>query len=307
MESPQENKPYTDIKLTGWQVNFLPEKLRPYGVLARLDRPIGWWLLLLPGWWSIVLASGGVGGMNAYSWYLMGAFLLGAIVMRGAGCVINDFWDRDIDKMVERTRGRPLASGAVSPKQGLVFLGVLLSGGALILFSMNIFTIVLGFLVLPLIVLYPLMKRITYWPQAFLGITFNFGALMGWSAVTGGLSLAPILLYIGGIFWTIGYDTIYAHQDKEDDALAGIKSTALRFDAQSKIWVSAFYMIALVFFAAAIFLHTLDAINLALLILPALHMGWQVMRWNMDDQDNSLQIFKSNKVFGLIFLAVCLV
>ena len=216
--------------------------MQPYALLMRLDRPIGWWLLLLPGWWAIVLASGGVMNMNIKSWALMAAFLIGAVVMRGAGCVVNDIWDRDLDKMVERTRERPLASGAVSVKQAAAFLSLLLMIGAAILLSMNMLTIMLGLLSLPLIALYPAMKRITYWPQLFLGLTFNFGALMGWAAVTGELSAAPLFLYLGGIFWTIGYDTIYAHQDKEDDALAGIKSTALKFGNRSKLWVSGFYL-----------------------------------------------------------------
>lgn len=274
----------------------------------RLDRPIGWWLLLLPGWWAIVLASGGVQTMDGRSWYFIAAFLIGAIVMRGAGCVVNDIWDRDLDKMVERTRGRPLASGAVSVKRAALFLGALLLMGAAILLSMNGLTIILGLASLPLIALYPAMKRITYWPQLFLGITFNFGALMGWSAVNGSLSLAPLCLYLGGIFWTIGYDTIYAHQDKEDDALAGIKSTALKFGAQSKLWVSGFYGAAFVMFLLAVLLAKgISVMALAAMLLPALHMVWQIARWQPDNQDNSLAIFKSNRVFGVLLLAVCLI
>lgn len=294
--------------MSGRLLRQLPAGWLPYALLMRLDRPIGWWLLLLPGWWAVALASGGVQGMDGRSWYLIAAFVIGAIVMRGAGCVVNDLWDRDLDKMVERTRGRPLASGAVSVKKAALFLGALLLIGAAILFSMNGLTVILGLASLPLIALYPAMKRITYWPQLFLGITFNFGALMGWSAVSGSLSLAPVLLYLGGIFWTIGYDTIYAHQDKEDDALAGIKSTALKFGAQSKLWVSGFYGAAFTMFLLAVLLaNGISIMMLTAMILPAFHMVWQIARWNPDQQDNSLAIFKSNRVFGLLLLAVCLI
>ena len=301
------NTSYTDIKSQTWFQRILPEKLWPYAYLMRLDRPIGWWLLLLPGWWSIVMASGGLFGMGVYSWILMVLFLIGAVVMRGAGCVINDLWDRELDKKVERTRARPLASGAVSVKQAVLFLGGLLLTGFIILVFMNPQTIILGIVVLPLIIMYPSMKRITYWPQAFLGITFNFGALMGWCAVAGGIDVAAVLLYIGGMCWTIGYDTIYAHQDKEDDIMAGIKSTALKFGTASKLWVGGFYTLAFLFFAEAYLL--VQGINwtAALLVLPAAHLAWQLWRWDMDDQENSLVIFKSNRVFGLLFLAIALV
>lgn len=286
-------------------MRLCPQIIRPYLLLIRLDRPIGWWLLLLPGWWSIVLATGGIGHMTAQSWWLMLVFLIGAIVMRGAGCVVNDLWDRDIDKMVERTRGRPLASGAISPREAAVFLGLLLLVGAAILFSTNRVTVALGVFSLPLIVLYPYMKRITHWPQLFLGITFNFGALMGWSAVAGSLSLAPVLLYLGGICWTIGYDTIYAHQDKEDDLIAGIKSTALQFGADSKRWVSGLYLAAFVLMASAVLLADNNIHTLVFLTLPALHLGWQLCHWNPDDQTDSLNMFKSNRNFGLLLLLVC--
>lgn len=300
-------KNYTDIKHYGFMMRILPKALRPYALLMRLDRPIGWWLLLLPGWWSIVLASSGLAGMNAYSWALMGLFLIGAVVMRGAGCVVNDLWDRNIDKLVERTRGRPLASGAVSVKQGFSFLAGLLFIGACILFSLSKMAIILGFAVLPLIVLYPYMKRITYWPQFFLGITFNFGALMGWAAVHDSISAAPVLLYLGGIFWTIGYDTIYAHQDKEDDVMAGVKSTALKFGSHSKRWVFGFYMAAILFMSVAIMSVKMNPSALALLMLPIFQMAWQLRAWNMDDQESSLRIFKSNRIFGLLLLLACFI
>lgn len=307
MTSENSTNHYTDIKPYGFVMRKLPENMRPYALLMRLDRPIGWWLLLLPGWWSIALASGGIAGMNIYSWVLMALFLIGAVVMRGAGCVVNDLWDRNIDKLVERTRGRPLASGTVSVKQGFAFLSALLFVGACILFSLSEMAIILGFAVLPLIALYPYMKRITYWPQFFLGITFNFSALMGWAAVHNEISAAPVLLYFGGIFWTIGYDTIYAHQDKEDDVMAGVKSTALKFGAASKRLVFGVYLLAILLLSVAIMSVKMDPTALALLMLPIFHMAWQLRSWQMDDQESSLRIFKSNRYFGLLLLLACLV
>jgi len=307
MRNENSTNTYTDIKPYGFVMRKLPEGLRPYALLMRLDRPIGWWLLLLPGWWSIVLASGGMTGMSAYSWALMGLFLIGAVVMRGAGCVVNDLWDRDIDKLVERTRGRPLASGTVTVKQGFTFLAALLLIGACILLSLSKMAIILGVAVLPLIVLYPYMKRITYWPQFFLGITFNLGALMGWAAMHDTISAAPVLLYLGGIFWTIGYDTIYAHQDKEDDIMAGVKSTALKFGSHSKRWVFGFYMVAILLMSVAIMSVKMNPGALALLMLPIFHMAWQLRTWNMDDQESSLRIFKSNRIFGLLLLLACFI
>lgn len=220
---------------------------------------------------------------------------------------MNDIWDRDLDKAVERTSTRPLASGEVSLKQAIAFLGLLLAAGACILFSLNWTTIILGLCSIPLIIIYPLMKRITYWPQAFLGITFNFGALMGWAAVTGDIALPAILLYIGGFFWTIGYDTIYAHQDKEDDISVGIKSTALKFGDASKKWVFVFYMLAITLMALSVLNVQTQPLTMILLLLPIAHMAWQLQFWNPDDQDNSLKMFKSNKLFGLALLLVCLV
>ncbi len=244
--------------------------------------------------------------MDAHKWVLMTLFLIGAVAMRGAGCVVNDLWDRHIDKLVERTRGRPLASGMVSVKQGFAFLGGLLFVGACILLSLSEKAIILGFAVLPLIALYPYMKRITYWPQLFLGITFNFSALIGWAAVHNEISAAPVLLYLGGIFWTIGYDTIYAHQDKEDDVMAGVKSTALKFGRNSKRLVFCVYLMAIVLISVAIMSVKMNPTILALLMLPIFHMAWQLRSWNMDDQENSLRIFKSNRYFGLLLVIICL-
>lgn len=295
------NKTHTDIKTYHWAERFLPAFIIPYVSLARLDRPVGIWLLLLPGWWAIALAAGGVWHMNAYDWKLFGLFGVGAVVMRAAGCVINDLWDRDLDKMVGRTRVRPLASGAVKAHQVFGFLIVLLLAGLFILVQMNLVTILLGILSLPLIVTYPLMKRVTWWPQAFLGLTFNFGALMGWSAVTGVVSLPGLLLYAGGIFWTLGYDTIYAHQDREDDLLAGIKSTALKLGARSKAYVAAFFTAAWVFIAVAVMMSH-EVWHIVLLLPAAGHLYWQIKNWDMNDPASSLRIFKSNKDFGILIL-----
>ena len=260
-------------------IDNLPEKLRPYAALARLDRPIGIWLLLLPGWWAIVLASGGLFSMHLQGWGIFFLFGVGAVVMRAAGCVINDLWDRKLDAQVARTKNRPLASGAVSVFQASAFLFFLLAVGLLILIQMNALTIILGCLSLPLIVAYPYMKRITWWPQAFLGLTFNFGALMGWSAVTGTLGFAPIFLYVGGIFWTLGYDTIYAHQDIEDDALAGIKSSALRLKGYGKPAVATFYAAAWILFACAGLVGAPYTFAFMLLFAAAAHFAWQIWAW----------------------------
>ena len=227
--------------------------------------------------------------------------------MRGAGCVINDLWDRDLDKQVERTQSRPIASGQVSVKQTLVFLAGLLALGLLILLQMNTLTIVLGVLSLGLVIAYPLMKRITWWPQAFLGLTFNFGALMGWSAVTSTIELPAILLYIGGFFWTLGYDTIYAHQDTEDDALVGVKSTARLFGDDSKKWIWAFYTICTSCFTIAILLVVNSWI--VLICLPAcLVLKYQLTIVKTEKPDTCLRAFKLNREFGAsLLLLICLV
>ena len=254
--------------------------------------------------------------MGTQSWLIFALFGVGAVIMRSAGCVINDLWDRKLDQKVERTRTRPLAAGDVSPLAALMFLIMLLLGGLVILLQMNPLTIALGFAVLPLIVVYPLMKRITWWPQAFLGLTFNFGALMGWSAVTADLSITPVILYMACILWTLGYDTIYAHQDKEDDALAGIKSTALLFKEHPKRPVIVFYMFHFLLLASCVLLAighvSFDAFWSAALLednyafiglyLGALHLGRQMSLWFPEDQESSLRIFKSNHWYGIIVL-----
>lgn len=290
---------FTDIRK--WRViESLPAKIRPYAYLMRLDRPIGTYLLLFPALWSLTLAY--LTTQNSISGYtfitLILLFSMGALVMRSAGCVINDIWDRNLDKKVERTRERPIASGAVSLKQAIGFLAILLGIGAIILFQLNAATIALGFISLIFVVAYPAMKRITWWPQAFLGLTFNFGALMGWTAVTGELSLISFLLYSGGFFWTLGYDTIYAHQDIEDDVMAGVKSTARIFQEKSKIWVAGFYAFCTLLLLSAVILAT-GQIYSALIALPAFSiLLYQLLSWDLESKPSSLSMFKANALFG---------
>ena len=280
----------------------------------RLDRPIGTWLLLLPALWSIMLAIGMTSQTLTQTFIqtlaqtltLIVLFSLGAVVMRGAGCVINDLWDQDLDSQVERTKTRPLASGVISRKQAFVFLAMLLSIRFCILIQLPALTIGLGFVSLGFVVLYPLMKRITWWPQAFLGLTFNFGALMGGSAVTGTLTLSSILLYIGGIFWTLGYDTIYACQDKEDDALVGIKSTARLFGTNTKRWIAGFYVMTTLCFLGAVFVVYPDW-RVALCLPAFLIFVFQIKAFEIDDPQNCLKQFKQHRNFGLTYLVgICM-
>jgi 4-hydroxybenzoate polyprenyltransferase len=292
---------HTDIKSDGW-IARLPAATQPYALLARLDRPVGIWLLLLPGWWGIMLASHNVSRFGLRDMVTMALFAVGAVVMRAAGCIINDLWDRDLDRQVERTKARPLAAGTVTPPQAAVFLGVLLFIGFIILAEMSLVTILLGLLSLPLIVLYPLAKRYTWWPQLALGVIFNFGALMGWGAVTGALELPALLLYAGGICWTLGYDTIYAHQDIGDDMKIGVKSTAIKFGGDAQKWVAGFYAGAWVLILAAFLAAHADAVSLLFVLPTALHLAWQVGHWDRDNPMNSLDIFRSNREFGLLVL-----
>jgi 4-hydroxybenzoate polyprenyltransferase len=295
----------SDIQVSGW-ISRLPEKYRPFAILARLDRPVGVWLLLLPALWSIVLATAYGGHSWLYAAFLAVLFTIGAVVMRGAGCVINDLWDRKLDAQVERTKLRPLASGEISLTDALVFLGVLLMAGLVVLLLLAPAAIMLGVLTIPLIAAYPLMKRLTFWPQAVLGVTFNFGALMGWAAVTDSLNLPAMLLYAAGIFWTLGYDTVYAHQDKEDDALIGIRSTALLFGGESRRWVSAFYGVAWLCLLMAFLFSGIGPLAYAGLAGAGAHLGWQIWRWTPDNPQSALKTFQSNRDFGLIVLAAVL-
>jgi 4-hydroxybenzoate polyprenyltransferase len=293
---------HSDIDLENLIFKNTPPWTHPYIKLARMDRPIGTWLLLLPGLWAIALANGGVFNMSGKAWLHAELFAMGAFLMRSSGCVINDLWDMKLDAAVERTKTRPLASGEITRDSALRFLVALLLPAFFILLCFNGMTIALGVLSLPLVATYPYMKRVTWWPQAFLGLTFNWGALMGWTAETGSIGLPALLLYAGGIFWTLAYDTIYAHQDIEDDAVAGIKSTARLFGAKSKTYVSAFYALAL----ALIFIAKLYASPgpwMVLLFLPACWQVWRVIRgWNPDSPQSSLAAFRAGRIVGWLLL-----
>lgn len=279
-----------------------PPGWQPYIQLARLDRPIGWWLLLLPCWWASLLVSNSL--HVAPNFWHLGLFLIGAVAMRGAGTTYNDFLDRDIDAKVERTRNRPLAANRISPRAAALFLAAQIGVGLAVLLCFNRFTIVLAPVSLLIVAVYPLMKRVTFWPQAVLGLAFAFGALVGWAAETGSLARPAVLLYAGGIAWTIGYDTIYALQDMEDDLIAGVKSTALRFGGHVRQGVGLFYALAFALIGAA--LYAAGAAHGAALLgwlCLGVHFAWQV--WHLDPADGgvALKLFRSNRDAGLIFAA----
>ncbi len=294
-----------------WVYRLLPRALWPYAQLARWDRPIGWWLLLWPCWWSAALAASAGAKPGAQltdvmpSLWHLALFLVGAVAMRGAGCTYNDLVDRDIDDQVERTRSRPLPSGQVTPKQVIVFVFVQASIGLAVLLQFNWFAVALGTASLLVIAIYPFMKRITDWPQLVLGLAFSWGALMGWAAHFGRLELAPLLLYSGSILWVIGYDTIYAHQDKEDDALVGVRSTARLFGDKTKTWLIGLYGTALLFFGTAFALAEVPLPALAGLLAAGSHMIRQIRTLDIDDPDQCLKLFQSNSTVGwLIFLGL---
>jgi len=292
---------YTDIRSDSWIDRWAPARVRPYLKLARLDRPIGTWLLLFPCWWSIALASVSHGAL----WpdlTLMLLFCIGALVMRGAGCTVNDLWDRHYDAAVERTRSRPIPSGQVSVKAALAFLVLQLLAGLMVLLQLNVLCILLGILSLALVFTYPLAKRVTWWPQVVLGLTFNWGALMGWVAVTGTLDWPPVILYCASLFWTVGYDTIYAHQDKEDDAKIGVKSSALRLGAASRPWVLGFYAVAAVGMLWAGLQAGLGWVFVVGMAAMFAQMVWQVWTWRLNDQADCLVKFKSNRYVGWLLL-----
>jgi 4-hydroxybenzoate polyprenyltransferase len=285
-----------------WVDTLAPGFLRPYLRLSRLDRPIGSWLLLIPCWWSSALAAIAAGARGPSLVHIV-LFFIGAFAMRGAGCTWNDIVDRDLDAAVERTRSRPIPSGQVSLTQAAVFLVVQALVGLAVLLSFNRFTIGLGIASLVIVAVYPFMKRITYWPQIVLGLAFSWGALMGWAAAFGSLAVPPLLLYAGSIAWVIGYDTIYAHQDREDDALIGIKSTALLFRERTKPMLATFYTLAVILLGAAGFAAGGGIIFALGLGAFAVHLGWQIVRLDIADPDNCLAVFKSDRDAGLILFA----
>jgi 4-hydroxybenzoate polyprenyltransferase len=279
----------------------LPGTIRAFALLARFDRPIGWWLLFWPGAWAVALAGGAVKRWDLILW-----LLLGSIAMRGAGCVYNDIIDRDLDRQVERTRSRPLASGAVSLKAAWLWLLALCLIGLIIWVQLRPYAMVVAVSSLALVAAYPFMKRITWWPQAWLGLVFSWAALVGWSEIAGSLTLPGLLLYAGGVFWVIGYDTIYALQDKEDDALVGIRSSALRMGAHVRPGVAILYLLALSLWAAAIWQVRPQMLALLALVPVAVHLLWQVSTLREDGVD-PLTKFRSNRFAGFLMFMACLV
>ncbi len=289
-----------------WVDTFAPAWTRPYLRLSRADRPIGTWLLLLPCWWSLALAILQTNSIGLFDLWIAVSCAVGAFLMRGAGCTWNDITDRDFDAAVARTRSRPIPSGQVTPKKAAIWMALqaLISLGILV--SFNTFTIALGVVSIVPVLIYPFAKRFTWWPQVFLGIAFNWGALMGWAAHTGSLGWPPVLLYLGGIAWTLFYDTIYAHQDTEDDALIGVKSTARLFGDRSAMWLRWFLIATVALLGAAAVLATIDRSMLSLVIAfcgiwaMGWHLMWQLTRFNPDDNSVLLRLFRSNRDTGLI-------
>jgi 4-hydroxybenzoate polyprenyltransferase len=285
-----------------WVDRHAPVAARPYLRLMRADRPIGTWLLVIPCWQGLLL--GAIVAPQAPAtlvWHAL-LFASGAIVMRGAGCAYNDIADRDIDAKVARTALRPIPAGQISVRQASIFLVALSLIGLVILLQFNLLTILLGLASLALVAAYPFMKRITWWPQAWLGLTFNWGALLGYSSVTGEISAPALALYASGVAWTLGYDTIYAHQDKEDDALIGVKSSARRLGAKTALALHLFYGAALALAALAYLLGGAPPVGLLCFLLPARHFQRQAQRTDIDDPGSCLAVFRSNRDAGFLML-----
>jgi 4-hydroxybenzoate polyprenyltransferase len=281
-----------------WIERFIPAWFLPYSRIARLDRPIGWWLLLLPCWWGSALAGASERILPNPAHLVL--FILGAIVMRAAGCTFNDIIDRDIDANVERTKLRPLPSRQITVTQALIFMVILSLLGLLILVQFNWFTIVLALISLLTVAIYPFMKRVTYWPQFFLGLSFNWGAMVGWSAVKGGLDIAPLALYVGCIFWTLGYDTIYGHQDRSDDELIGVKSTSRRFAQTTKPWLWGFYGAFFSCLAFALYSANVHWAAYPILLLALFHSARLIVQVDFNDPLSCLAFFRANRETGLI-------
>lgn len=298
-----------DAAADNWVDRYAPAPTRPYLRLSRADRPIGTWLLLIPCWWGLALAVAadpqGAGWFDL--WIALGC-ALGAFVMRGAGCTWNDYTDREFDAQVARTRSRPLPSGQVSPRQALVWMAVQAGLGAVVLITFPPMAIALGVAALLPVLIYPFAKRFTWWPQAFLGIAFNWGALVGWTAHTGSLGWPAVLLWAAGLVWTLFYDTIYAHQDKEDDAMIGVKSTARLFgDAETPRWMRRFLIATVVLAAMAVIRALVEGPVLPLILSLAgvsafgWHLRWQLARLDTTNTENCLMLFRANRDAGLMF------
>jgi 4-hydroxybenzoate polyprenyltransferase len=301
----------SDAVKGNWVDHLAPAAARPYLRLSRADRPIGTWLLLLPCWWGVLLAAAADGGPGLYDLWLLIGSGFGAILMRGAGCTWNDLTDRDFDAAVARTRSRPLPSGQVTPRGAAIWMVAQALIAFAILLTFPPQAVMLGVGSLALVAIYPFAKRFTWWPQVFLGLAFNWGALLGWTAHARSLALAPILLYVAGIAWTLFYDTIYAHQDKEDDALIGVKSTARLFGTRTKQWIGGFLVLSTLLAACAVVAAGLPPTTRVVALLGvagfAAHLVWQLRRLDIDDPGNCLMLFRSNRDAGLIFAGALLV
>ena len=289
-----------------WVDTLAPPRSRPYLRLARLDRPIGSWLLLLPCWWSAALAAGLAHDLSRLP-AVIALFFVGAFAMRGAGCTWNDITDRDLDAMVERTRSRPIPAGQVSVPQAFVFLVVQALIGLAVLLQFTRFAVATGIASLAIVAVYPFMKRITWWPQVVLGLAFSWGALMGFAVILGRIDAVALALYAGSIAWVIGYDTIYAHQDAEDDALIGVKSTARLFGQRTHQALVAFYALAVALIGCAIWLAGGGWPAWFGLVAFAAHLAWQIARLKIGDPALCLRVFKSNRDAGLLLFAGLLV
>lgn len=307
-QTPDSGRPdsgrVADAPSQNWVYRVLPRGLWPYAQLARWDRPIGWQLLMLPCFWSAALAANVAASAGTFSgtrlaWHLF-LFFVGSVAMRGAGCTYNDLVDHEIDQAVARTRSRPLPSGRVTRKQAKVFMLLQALAGLVVLLQLNVFSMVLGVASLAIVAIYPFAKRFTDWPQFFLGMAFSWGALMGWAAEFGALSAAPAALYIAAIAWTIGYDTIYAHQDKEDDALIGVRSTARLFGERTAQWLVGLYGLTVVMIALAFWLAGVGPVAWLGLAVVALLLARQIGSLEIDDPEQCLALFKFNGVVGLI-------
>ncbi|MBC7142133.1 MAG: 4-hydroxybenzoate octaprenyltransferase [Rhodobacteraceae bacterium] len=304
--TPDPEDRVADAVRGNWVDRYAPEALRPYLRLSRADRPIGTWLLLLPCWWGVALAAAADGWRGWDAWIWLGC-AAGAWLMRGAGCTWNDITDRDFDAAVARTRSRPIPSGQVTVRQAVIWMGAQMALAGLVLLSYNGLTILLGLSSLGLVAIYPFAKRFTWWPQLFLGLAFNWGAILAYAAHSGTITLASVVLYAAGIAWTLFYDTIYAHQDKEDDVLIGVKSTARLFGAKTGKWLGLFLILTVTLMSAAILvalLPTAGPLKLALALAAPWAMGWhllwQMRRLDIDDPAGCLKLFRANRDTGLL-------
>jgi len=304
--TPEPKGQVSDAVRGNWVDHYAPEWCRPYLRLSRADRPIGTWLLLLPCWWGLFLSAVQQGRFGWEGLWIMIGCGMGAWLMRGAGCTWNDITDRHFDGQVERTRSRPIPSGQVTAKKAAVWMVLQALIALCILLTFNTNAILLGFISLVPVAIYPFAKRFTYWPQVFLGIAFNWGSLLAWTAHSGSLGLPAVLLYAAGLAWTLFYDTIYAHQDKEDDVMIGVKSTALLFGAATPRWLTKFLILTVLLMGAGIALALIDASPLTLILALGApwamgwHLVWQLRKLDIDDSDGLLALFRSNRDAGMI-------